>query len=977
MNPERPGKPQNLGSSLGNRENRLQGTGESEASKDAALLEDESVAKKHSEALSRWHDLLVARTPREVATLTAAEFEEVSSLLEEGYQDALIELGAKDDGIDLERAAVERSLERLGSWDELFALLGRSATRLASENSDPLPEPVADSGSASALERVEGTLIPPRLSWLLTVPRALSESARLLRMAARSLWRTRSVAASSIALLTLGLGAAVSLFSVFHAVILADLPYPGVERLGIVRTNALGRLGMPRVSASNVLDFRSSASSISEVQLASFPKLSIGKDTDFGLVRVASIGAGLPRMLGVEPATGRLFEQQDVPTEGVGNVLLTHALWMSRFAGDQKIVGKTIYLSEQQVEVVGVLKPGQQLWLGPDQPADVALWTVRRPISNRGAVLSYSSYVRLAEGATFDEASAEIQALADRGSLEDQLEGERALYEVTPLMNHLVEDSRPSLSLLLAAAVFVLFLACVNVAGLLSARALSQREEWAVRAALGASRLRLLLSGLAEGVVVAIVSGVLGTVLALALLRVAARSSMIDLPRAESVSISPFVLLFALAATLLTALLAGVLPAWRAGRLAEGVGVDQSRGGISGAVAGGTALVVAQVALALLMLAGTGALLRTVAELQRVELGYDADRIVAFDFSLSRKFASSGARRMELNRSVVRRLEELPEVETVSIINRLPMGRPNLASYSFDTVSRRSFGELTGSFHRIFPRYFETMGITLLDGRGFNETDMESPNAAVIVSQSLAESAWPDGSAVGKYLTIEFATPSGGTEPGDARVVGVVGDIREIDLHSVQPPQAYLAYGESSWAQDFVVRTTVPASALVPKIDRLLAEFGPGLVVDDATAFSKTVWDLTRDHRLAINLTGGFSVLALLIASLGIYAAMAHRVATRTREIGLRMAMGADRDHLLRWVMKRGLGITGIGIGLGLGLSAGLLRLLDSFVFGVSSRDPATLSGVAGVLLLAATVACWLPAKRATRVDPVVALGAD
>ncbi len=944
----------------------------------------ESVADKHAKMVSAWRELIRDRAPSEADALGQDEIEEIASMLDEGYQEALISLSAQGLGSRLEHAARESAFERLGDWDELLAKLARRPDVFTTNATEPsrvaLPPPTSQRSTVHSTSHLRPSSLPRQRGSFIAM--ALSDWFRPLKLASRSLWRARAVAIPSILVLSLGLGAAVSLFSLFQSIILDDLEYTDVDRLGVVRINALGRVGMPRISASNVIDFRESAKTISELHLANFPKHSIGEGDNFALVRIASVDAGLPAMLGVRPAMGRLFDESlDVAEEGVGNVLLTHELWVSRYSADPNIVGKSIPLAQKRVEVVGVLKPGQTLWLGPSQSDNIGLWSARSVVQRRGTILRYSAYIRLAQGIPFSEAGTELQALADRGRMEDGEEGERPTYQVVPLMEHLTEDSRSALSLLFGASVFVLLLACINVAGLLAARSLGQRPEWALRAALGASRARLLLGGLIEGFILAAVSSMLGLAMTYLFLQLASRSASLDVPRFQNVAINREVLLFAVLTTVVTALLAGLLPAWRASKSAFSSNVRAGRGGIAGTVSGSTPLVVAQVALALILLAGTGVLLRTLAQLQRVELGYQADQLLTFDFSLNSDFAGdfegAGAARLELNQTIVRQLEELPEVESVSLTNQLPLGGQNLASYSFDEASRQNFGILTGSFHRIFPRYFETMGITLREGREFTETDMKNPNASVVVSDYLAASAWPDESAIGKHITIEFATANGGTEPRESRVIGVVSEVREVDLRSDQSPQAYLAYGENSWAQDFVVRTHVPPSTLVPKINHMLSQIGPGLVVDDAEAFADRVSSTMGENRLALTVAAAFSVLALVIASLGIYASMAQRVTTRTREIGLRTAMGAQRSDLINWVMQRGLIVTGTGICLGLLASLALLRLLDGFVFGVSPRDPVTLLSVCGLLFIAAIAACWLPAHRASRVDPAIALASE
>ena len=801
-----------------------------------------------------------------------------------------------------------------------------------------------------------------------------------LRGAFRSLRRDTWSTAFSVLVLALGLGATVALFALVQAVVLRELPYPDAHRLGIVGVDALTVENLHRISPSNVIDFRDAAETIEGLEMGGFPKLTLGRGDDRRLAYVASMDSGLPALLGVRPALGRLFDEAtDAPERGFGNVLLTHETWSERYSADPDIVGKSILLADREVQVVGVLEEGQRLWLHPGQPDDVALWTVRVPTRDRGTILSRRAFVRLAPGATFDEATAELQILAERSrTVDGQLEGEQIRYHVTPLADSLSREARPTLFSLFGAAASVLLLACCNVAALLIARADARKAEWMTRAALGAGRARLVFAGLLEGAVLATLGGGLGLLIAVLLRRLLMAWPSLDLPRINSTPLHWQTVTFALAAIALTAVFAGALPAWRSGRHQRLAG-SEARGALgprSGRLA--AALPALQIALALTLLASAGVLLRTFLHLQTVDVGFDTERVVTFDFAMPSEVMRDPAARLRLNQEVRDRVAEIPGVEAVGLTSVLPFaGRQNLATYTYEGAEA-DLGDLTGSFHRVFPGTFEAMGIDLLSGRDFELSDSPRPNEQVIVSQALARSAWPGGDPLTESLMIDFATPDGGTELRGARVIGVVEDVREVDLSSDREvPQAYLVYGERSFAQDFVVRSDLPAADLQRRIRSTLSGIGPTLLLDDYEVLGSRLREATARERLALVVATGFSALALLISTLGVYAAMRQRVVRRRREIGLRMALGADQAEVSRWVLAKGARLGVQGCLAGLVISAIGLRSVRHFVSGVTAYDPTVIVVVSTLLLMSCVAASWWPARRAGQIDPVRTLTSD
>ncbi|HUP24068.1 MAG TPA: ADOP family duplicated permease [Thermoanaerobaculia bacterium] len=862
---------------------------------------------------------------------SVGQIEELHALLDDAYRAAL------DEGCS--RAEAERRAFRtLGSWEELARELGL-----------PVRPPQTARGESSPVAWLGGLL-------------------HELRLAARGLGRQRGLSVVSVLVLALGIGVTTAVFSVIHAILLAPLPLTHSERLGIVRIDALGQEGLPRISSSNAIDF-AGARTLGGLEMFNPGKESLELSGSMTLENAIWVSPGLPDLLGAEVVLGRSLE----PSEGEPrSVLISHELFERRFQGDPGAVGSTVTVGDRPAMVVGVLAPGFRFYYeqGRSEPRDV--WIATPKPADRGTVFAHRALVRLAPGATFEEASLELDAIAARTrELDGARPDEAAAYEVVSLIDHLVEPYRRSLLALLVAGACVLALVCANVAGLLVVRSLSRRGEWALRSALGARRARIVWAAIAEGLVLSLAGGALAVAIAVAAVSVLRRFEAIALPRLDTVEVDGPVLLFALAATTLAGLLAGLLPAVTSMRASLAVGhrtVGTGRGPARW-------LVIAQIAIALTLLAGAGALLRTVVNLQRVDLGFDPRGLVAFDFSTPREFFADHEARLRLVRSVAESVGELPGVRSVGVTNRLPLeGGLNLASWSWDDESERSFGELTGSFHRVLPRYFETLGTALLAGRDFSPADTEHRQHVVIVSDSLAGRAWGLDEAVGQHILIEFATGDGGTERRRAEVIGVVPDIREVDLHSDQLPQAYLPYWPESVALDFVMHLVTPDVDLREAISARLAALGSGLVLDDYEPFAARVRGATAERRVALALVGLFATIALVVAGLGLYGALAYRVRQQRSEIGLRIALGASRSSVARRVVGQALAMVAVGLLLGTVAAVILLRVYRSHLFEVEPADPTIYALVIALLLAVGFGAAALPASRASSVEPTEAL---
>lgn len=826
-----------------------------------------------------------------------------------------------------------------------------------------------------------GAAVPPTTSSRHPeVPSPLSGLWLDLRSAARSLLLSPTLSLIAVAVLALGIGATTGIFSLLDAVLLEPLPYRDAERLGVVRVDAFGRTGVPVITDSNVIDFSEGANTLDAVEVFAPMKLMMDTPTSSRLVTATAVTPGMLDLLGTAVLHGRAFEETgDAPQTGPGNVILSYELWHDHFDGDLSVVGSTIELSEQPVQVVGILPHGFRLLIRPGLREHSDLWTVRPRATERAILFRRQALVRLAKGETFERASAELNAIATRSrelDLELQPEG-TATYEVLPLERSLAQEVRPALVGVFLAGVFLLLLVCANLAHLLLVRGLHRQGDWALRRALGASRWRLIRPGLAESFLLAAFGGVIGLALAWLLCRSLPLVPALDVPRLASVRIDREALLFCSLATSAAALLSGLLPSlaasrWGASWLRERTVLGSGRNSRTAVF-----LVAGQIAITIILLVASGALARSLGNLHDVPLGFDPENVLAFDFSVNRELREDAAARLRFNRELLEWLEARPDVEAASLTNALPFaGRRNLASYATDAVTEATFGELTASFHRVLPRYFETMGMTLVAGRDFDRTDTDNAAHVAVVGESLARSAWPDRSALGQSLLIEFAAENG-TERRPAEVIGVVSDVRETDLRSTELPQVYLPYWPTSYAQDFVVRSEIPPLEMARSIDTQLRTYGEGLVVDDRKPLSSTVHEASAEIRLALLLLAGFALMALVVSCLGLYGALSYRVDRRRTEIGLRLALGATRRGILASTVLEGMGLAGLGVVVGLFVSFGALRGISAFLFGVTPNDPRTLAVVVPLLLGAAMLACLSPARSATRVSPTEALRSD
>ena len=804
-----------------------------------------------------------------------------------------------------------------------------------------------------------------------------------LRFGFRTL--VRSPATSMVALLTLalGIGANTAIFSVVNGVLLEPLPYPEPDELVIVLESNPG-LGFPRFSVAppNFEDWRNQNQvfeSMGAVQRGRF-NLTGGDRPE--AVPGAQVTPDFFRTIGVEPALGRSFLPEEGRPGGPKVAVLSHGLWQRRFGSDASVVNRQVPIDGESYTVIGVMPPTF------DAPSKVQIWLPLPwdfPPEMRGAHF-LSAYGRLKEGVTLEKARAEMKAIASR--LESQYPDSNKGWttEARLLKDAAVEGVRPALLLLLAAVAFVLLIACANVANLLLARLARREREIAVRTALGAGRVRLIRQMLTESLVLFLVGGALGLLVATWATRGLVALYGEDLPRGQSIGLDGRVLLFALGLSLVTGLVFGLAPA-----------LSATSGGLFGAlkeggraVAGGARgrlvrhlLVLSEVAVALVLLVGAGLLLRSFARLRAVELGFRPQGVLTAEVVLPDQKYAEPAPQITFARELLDRVQAVPGVESAATVYPLPLG-DNGFVLAFSVQGRPQSPSDESSLHAniriVSPDFFRTMGIRMLQGRVFTAQDTAESIPVILINKTMAERVWPGEDPVGKRITFDDAV-----EP-DAKwmeVVGVVADTRHQALDQDSGSECYWPQLQNPVGGQLsvILRSEGDPTQLAGAVRDAVRAIDSDLPVEQVKTMETVVRESLAGSRFQTVLLGIFAGVALLLAAIGVYGVISYSVAQRTHEIGIRMALGARRPEVLGLVIRQGMTLVLAGVGVGLALSVLLVWWLSdriaSFLYQGKALDPLTFIAVPLVLLTVALLANWLPARRATEVEPVVALRSE
>jgi predicted permease len=801
-----------------------------------------------------------------------------------------------------------------------------------------------------------------------------------LRFALRSFLRNPGFFAVTVLTLALGIGATTAIFSVVYGVLLRPLPYPDADR--IVRVWQVDKDGNRLdVSDPNFTDWETQSRSFAALAQVQGPSpVSVSGDVEPVRVSAAIVSRDFFRVLGVQPLAGRVFAPEERQRGAAATVLVSHRFWQQQLSGSPDFAGKTLIYNGRVHRVIGVLPPSL------DFPAGADLFTPRELHERLPSRTAHNWVVigRLRDGATLAQAQAEMSAISRR--LKAQYGDDTWMVDASlvPLHEQIVGRVRPALLVLLGASAFLLLIACANVGNLLLARAAIRQRELAVRVAMGAGRWRLVQQFLAEALVLSLLAGAVGILIALAGVRVLVALEPASVPRLGEVGVSWMALLFALAIALATAVGLGIVTALR------GAGEEDLRGSLAqsqrglaasgGYVRGG--LAVAQVALTLVLLVGAGLLGRSFLRLIAVNPGYRTSGAVVLDLSTPWPDTDvDAARQRRFFEDLMTRLRGMPGVANVGGVNNFPL-RGGGSNGVFIVMARMDekidYSQLAtimkdpersgfADYRVASEGYFRAMGIPLVRGRLFDERDgPEAPHVAVI-SQSLAAKEWPSSDPIGRI--IQFGNMDGDLRP--FTIVGIVGDIRERGLDTEARPMFYGSSRQRKVAGFSVVvqGSAEPASVIAPA-RRALRELAPSLPPRIRTLEEVVAVSMTQ-RRFSFALLGAFGVAALLLATMGVYSVIAYLVAQREHEIGIRVALGAQRRDVLGLVLRHGALLTLVGVVVGVAASLWLTRLLGGLLYGVTSTDPVAFATVVALLLGVALVASYVPARRALRVDPM------
>jgi putative ABC transport system permease protein len=801
-----------------------------------------------------------------------------------------------------------------------------------------------------------------------------------LRYGARMLVGGGAVTVIAIITLALGIGANTAIFSIVNGILLKPLPFERPRELVLIGE----RHGERPISVSwlNYLDWRTQNRVFADMGATNGVFLNLTRD---GVEPERLIGARVTasyfQTLGVPPLVGRTFTDVEDSAGGEPVAILNEPAWHRLFGGDPQVVGRVLTLNDTRYTVIGVM-PAEFTIQNPPIDAWVSLGRVGTLMGNRANHSGTSVVARLKPGVTLDQARAEMNTIAGRLQQEYPDSNSNIGTIVDSLHERVVgQDLTQALLVLIGAVAFVLLIACANVANLLLSRGAARQREIAVRVALGAGRGRLLRQLLTESVLLAVAGGLLGVLLGAWGLRVLLAAVPDNLARVNTIRIDTTVLLFTTALTLLTGLIFGLAPALQVSKpdlnetLKEG-----GRAGSKGARAHRVraSLVVAQVALSLVLLVGAGLMLRSFARLQDSNPGIDPSGVVAAGVTLpGAKYQDEAVRRL-FYRRVLDRLEATPGVQAAGAVTPLPLSMNGWqTSFAVEGYPSPEVGRFpVNDIARINPNYFRTMGIRLIRGRAFTWSDDENAPPVVIIDETFAKTWFANQDPIGKRIMINAGhPPPNGPPPAWSTIVGVVNHVKNYGIDQESRVEAYVPYLQSTLTQmTLVVKGTADVATVTQAMRQAVREADPTLPIFAVRTMDEYLERTLTSKRLMMLVLALFASVALTLAAVGIYGVMSYAVAQRTSEIGIRMALGAHPRDVLRLVVGQGLILTIVGLVLGLGAAFVLTRLMTALLFGVSATDTMTFAGVAVLLAAVAFLACWIPARRAARVDPLVAL---
>ena len=798
--------------------------------------------------------------------------------------------------------------------------------------------------------------------------RMLSNVLRDARYSVRQLRQSPGFSVVAVLTLALGIGATSAMFSVVNGVILRPLPYPQPHELASV-AEIVPQFGRFSVAPATFLDWRAQ-NTVFEHIVAYTGGSATFMDAD-GPDRVinAAVSWDAFELLRVAPALGRGFRaEEDAP--GKANVIvLSHGMWQRRFGGDPGVLGRSISLNGAPFTIVGVMPANFRF---PSRQTEYWVPLALSPANASRGGHFLGVIARVKAGTSIEQADAELRTISERLALQYPEFSAKESAEVRSLHETLVGEVRLALLMLLAAVGVVVLIACANVANLLLVRGFVRAREIAIRTALGAARRRLIGQMLVESLIVSLIGGALGLLLAYLAIGPVQTLSAGSIPRVEDVSIDGRVLLFSVVLSVLTGVLFGAAPAAYAGR--AGVLDLLKDGGRSSTGTGGrwtrSVLLVTEVALSIVLLVGATLLLRSFARLTEVDPGFQPERALAFRVALPNATYREEHQRVAFYERLLDQLDALPQVTAAGLVQALPMRGDYTLTFTVRGRPDPKPGEETSANYRsIDPGYFKALGVPLLHGRAFTLHDAEKAPLVAIVDQSFVDRYFPNGEALGQAIDI-----GNGTD-GFCEIVGVVGNVRHAGLAENPSPTMYVPFKQDVFSSVWILaRTDGDPAQLTPLARQVVKAADPGLPVFGLTPLATVVSDSLADRRFSLLLLTLFAAVAVFLAAVGLYGVVAYSVNQRTQEIGVRMAIGARRGHVLSMVLTEGMKLALIGVAIGLTGAMALSGLMSKMLFQVTPGDPVSYAVTAALLVAIAGLACYIPALRATRVDPIVAL---